>query len=205
MNSATVVSIVLALATGGLLQAQALPHVRIATPRGDIEVELDTVRAPITTANFLRYVDGRFFHGGRFMRTVRADNQLNDSLKIGVIQAGVDSARSREQFPAIPLERTSTTGLKHLAGTISMARAGPETARSSFFICVDDTPALDFGGHRNIDGQGFAAFGRVVRGMDVVRSIQASPASEQRLTPAITIDSIVRVATTRSRGGSNDR
>jgi peptidyl-prolyl cis-trans isomerase A (cyclophilin A) len=194
VKPAAKVSILLALATGGLLQAQALPRVRIATPRGDIEVELDTVRAPITTANFLRYVDGRFFHGGRFMRTVRADNQPNDSVKIGVIQAGIDSARSREQFPAIALERTNTTGLKHRDGAISMARAGPETARSSFFICIGDTPALDFGGHRNLDGQGFAAFGLVVRGMDVVRNIQASPASEQRLTPAITIDSIVRVA-----------
>jgi peptidyl-prolyl cis-trans isomerase A (cyclophilin A) len=126
------------------------------------------------------------------MRTVRGDNQPNDSVKIDVVQASPDAARSAEQFPPISLERTSITGITHHDGTISMARNGPDTARSSFFICVGDQPALDFGGRRNPDGQGFAAFGRVVRGMDVVRRIHASPASEQRLTPPIGIDSIVR-------------
>ena len=176
------------------LEGQSLPHVRIVTPLGEIELEIDTVRAPVTATNFLRYVDGRFFHGGRFMRTVRADNQPKDSVRIAVIQATIDSARSAEQLPAIPLERTSVTGLSHRDGAISMARGGPDTARSSFFICVGDQPALDFGGRRNPDLQGFSAFGRVVRGMDVVRRIHASPATEQRLTPAIAIDSIVRAS-----------
>ena len=172
--------------------ATPLPRVRIMTALGDIELEVDTVRAPITGNNFLRYVDGRFFHGGRFVRTVRDDNQPKDSVRIAVIQAIIDPARSPEQFAAIPLERTSVTGVTHVDGAISMGRLGPDTAQSSFFICVGAQPALDFGGGRQPDGEGFAAFGRVVGGMDVVRVIHGSPSAEQRLTPAIAIDSIVR-------------
>ena len=93
----------------------------------------------------------------------------------------------------LPLERTRDTGLRHRDGTLSMARDGPDTAQSSFSICVGDQPDLDFGGKRNPDGQGFAAFGRVVDGMDVVRRIQASPVIGQRLTPSIRIQRIVRV------------
>jgi peptidyl-prolyl cis-trans isomerase A (cyclophilin A) len=85
------------------------------------------------------------------------------------------------------------TGLKHLDGTISMARGGPGTAASSFFFCINDQPELDYGGRRNPDGQGFAAFGRVVRGMDVVRAIQALPAKGQQLTPPIKIISVRRM------------
>ena len=99
---------------------------------------------------------------------------------------------AREQKP-IELERTSVTGLRHIDGTLSMARGGPDSATSSFFICIGNQPALDFGGHRNLDGQGFAAFGRVTRGMDVVRKIQASAAEAQRLTPPVTITRIVRI------------
>ena len=165
----------------------SLPRVRFTTSFGDIVVEIDTVHAPLTGRNFLRYVDGHFYDGGRFMRTVRDDNQPNDSVRIAVVQAASDSARRGQEFPAIPLERTSMTGLRHRDGTLSMARAGPETATSSFFICIGDQPALDFGGRRNLDGQGFAAFGRVVDGMDVVRRINAAAAEGQRLTPAIAI------------------
>jgi peptidyl-prolyl cis-trans isomerase A (cyclophilin A) len=110
-----------------------------------------------------------------------------------VIQGGrarPDAAR----FPAIPLERTSITGLRHRDGTISMARGGPDTATSDFFVCLGDQPSLDFGGARNPDGQGFAAFGQVVQGMDIVRAIQQAPAKEQRLTPTIGILDVQRVA-----------
>jgi peptidyl-prolyl cis-trans isomerase A (cyclophilin A) len=192
----------LAPTTSAAADVQSLPHVRIATPLGDIELAIDTVRAPVTGTNFLRYVDGRFFHGGRFVRTVRDDNQPNDAVRIAVVQAVIDRARAAEQFPAIPLERTSVTGLAHVDGAISMGRVGPDTAQSSFFICIGDQPALDFGGGRQPDGQGFAAFGRVVRGMDVVRRIHAAAATEQRLTPAIPIDSIVRV---RAPSGASPR
>jgi|SRR6185295_15021413 len=171
--------------------AQALPRVVIQTGLGTIEVEIDTIRAPITSANFLRYVDLGFYRFGRFHRTVREDNQPDSKVKIAVIQAGLDSFRVKD-FPPIKLERTSLTKLMHKDGTISMARDGPDTATSDFFICVGDQPALDYGGKRNPDGQGFAAFGRVVLGMDVVKRIQMSPAVKQRLEPPIRIINIVR-------------
>jgi peptidyl-prolyl cis-trans isomerase A (cyclophilin A) len=75
----------------------------------------------------------------------------------------------------VPLERTSVTGLKHVDGAISMARSGPDTATGSFSVVIGDQPEMDFGGKRNADGQGFAVFGRIVGGMDVVKAIQASP------------------------------
>lgn len=176
------------------LAAQAAaPRVLIATSLGDIVIELYPDKAPGTVANFLRYVDARFYDGGQFHRTVRADNQPNDSVRIAVVQASVAQARSPEAFAAIPLERTSVTGLRHLDGTLSMARGDPNSARSSFFICIGDQPSLDFAGHRNLDGQGFAAFGRVLQGMDVVRAIQRSPAREQTLDPPIRITTVRRM------------
>ena len=151
------------------------------------------MRAPITAYNFLRYVDQGSYRGGRFHRTARSDNQPENPVKIEVIQGGLDSLRSKD-FPPIPLERTSETGLSHKDGTISMARDGPDTATSDFFICIGDQPELDFGGKRSPDGQGFAAFGRVVRGMEVVRSIQTARARDQRLTPPIEILDVRRAA-----------
>jgi peptidyl-prolyl cis-trans isomerase A (cyclophilin A) len=172
-------------------EAQAYPRVIIQTDLGNIEVEIDTAHAPLTAANFLRYVDLGFYRFGRFHRTVRADNQPDSKVKIAVVQAGLDSLRVKD-FPPIKLERTSVTKLLHKEGTISMARDGPDTATSDFFICVGDQPALDYGGKRNPDGQGFAAFGRVMLGMDVVRKINAAPATGQTLEPAVRIKNIVR-------------
>ena len=162
-----------------------LPHVILETTHGEIELELEPAKAPGTVANFFRYVkDGRY-DGGRFHRTVRMDNQPDNQIKIEVIQGG--PRPGTENFPAIPLERTTITGLKHRNGVISMARFQPDSASGDFFICIGDQPELDFGGKRNPDGQGFAAFGRVVRGMDVVKKIQMSPYEKQRLTPPIEI------------------
>ena len=171
--------------------AQALPRVVIQTELGDIEVEVDSIRAPVTAANFLRYVDLGFYRVGRFHRTVTPANQPQSKVKIAVIQAGLDSLRVRE-FPPIALERTSVTRLRHRDGTISMARDGPNSATSDFFICVGEQRELDFGGKRNPDGQGFAAFGRVVLGMDVVGKIHRAPADGQDLSPPIRITNIVR-------------
>jgi peptidyl-prolyl cis-trans isomerase A (cyclophilin A) len=165
--------------------------VAIATEIGNIEVAVDTRHAPITAANFLRYVDAGFYNGGVFHRTVKPDNQPNNQVKIEVIQAG--RAAGTKSFAAISLERTSVTGLSHRDGTISMARDGPDTAVSDFFICIGDQPSLDFGGKRNPDGQGFAGFGRVLRGMDIVRRIQAAPSDgKQHLTPPVRILRITR-------------
>ena len=144
------------------------------TELGAITMDVDVARAPISAANFLKYVDGKFYDNGLINRAVRLDNQTRKDVLIEVIQFQSDRARRAELFPPIPLERTSVTGLKHLDGTLSMARSGPDTATTSFSITIGDQPSLDFEGKRNADGQGFAAFGRVTAGMDVVRKIQAS-------------------------------
>jgi peptidyl-prolyl cis-trans isomerase A (cyclophilin A) len=174
-------------------QRGSLPHVVVQSELGDIEIEVDTARAPLTSANFLKYVDARHFHGGTWHRTVKMDNQPDNQIKIEVIQAGVNPDRAKEGFPPIPLERTSKTGILHKDGTVSMARGGADTATSGFFICINDQPSLDFGGRRNADGQGFAAFGHVVRGMDVVRRIQQAPNTDaQKLTPPVKIVGVTR-------------
>lgn len=167
--------------------------VRIRTAAGDIIVDLYPDKAPGTVANFLRYVDSGSYNGGCFMRTVRPDNELNP-VRIEVIQAVVHPWKENNSFPPIPLERTDKTGIHHVDGAISMARSEPNSATSSFFICIGDQPALDFGGKRNPDGQGFAAFGRVIQGMDVVRRIQQSPAEGQAIVPPVGIVRIVRIA-----------
>jgi peptidyl-prolyl cis-trans isomerase A (cyclophilin A) len=167
--------------------------VRIETEAGNIIAELYPDKAPATVANFLRYVDGGFFSGGCFMRTVRPDNEQNP-VKIQVIQAVVHPWKENNSFPPIALERTSVTGIRHVDGAISMARSEPNSATSSFFICIGDQPELDFGGKRNPDGQGFAAFGRVTEGMDIVRRIQKSRAEGQALVPLVRIIAIVRIA-----------
>ena len=174
-------------------QQPGIIRVLIETDRGNISVALDSAHAPISVTNFLRYVDGGAYTSGRFHRAVTMANQPNDSVKIQVIQGGANPMRdSTLRFPPIELERTSVTGLRHRDGTLSMARAGANTATSDFFICIGDQPSLDFAGHRNLDGQGFAAFGQVTGGMEVVRAIQASPVAAQSLTPPITIKRIIR-------------
>lgn len=169
------------------------PKVRIQTSLGNIDVEIDAKHAPVTAANFLRYVDAGRYKAGRFHRTVTMANQPDKNIKIEVIQGGVNPAYAEKDYPAIKLERTNVTGLKHLDGTISMARNQADTATSDFFICIGNQPELDFGGKRNPDGQGFAAFGQVLKGMDVVRKIQASKADGQSLTPPIAIKAIKRI------------
>jgi peptidyl-prolyl cis-trans isomerase A (cyclophilin A) len=174
--------------------AQTPVRVLVQTELGDIVLEIDTKHAPNTAANFLRYLDAGHYDGGSFHRTVKMDNQPDSPVKIEVIQAGVSAERTRDGFPPIPIERTSVTGLRHTDGTISMARGQPDSATSGWFVCINDQPSLDFGGARNPDGQGFAAFGHVVQGMDVVRRIQRAPNTDaQRLTPPIKIVKAARV------------
>lgn len=167
--------------------------VRIETTRGPIVAEIYVDAAPVTAENFLSYVDDALFDGGSFFRTVRMDNQPDDSVRIEVIQGGPDGPSVRDRLrPPIPLERTRDTGLRHVDGALSMARGGPDSARSQFFICIGDQPSLDFGGNRNLDGQGFAVFGRVVEGMDIVRRIQGGATNGQRLVEPVRIERIRR-------------
>ncbi len=174
-------------------QRGALPHVVVQTELGDIEIEVDTARAPGTAANFLKYVDAHHYDGGTWHRTVKMDNQPDNQIKIEVIQAGINPDKAKDGFPPIPLERTNKTGILHKDGAVSMARGAADSATSGFFICINDQPSLDFGGMRNADGQGFAAFGRVIRGMDVVRKIQRAPNTDaQKLTPPVRIIGVTR-------------
>lgn len=147
--------------------------VKLETKMGDIHIDLYADKAPITVNNFLKYIDNGLMNDGAFYRVVHMQNQEQNDIKIEVIQGGISGNSDIARYDPIPLERTSDTGLKHLDGTISMARGAPDTAGSEFFICINDQPSLDFGGMRNPDGQGFAAFGMVTKGMDVVRAIQS--------------------------------
>jgi len=182
-----VVTAVVALSFAQLCRDSMAVTVLIETELGDIEVEVQSSRAPITAANFLKYGDGKYYDGGAFFRTVKFDNQPDNKVLIEVIQGGIYPEMEKDVFPPIKLERTNLTGLRHKDGTISMARNGPDTATHSFFICLGDQPSLDYGGQRNPDGQGFAAFGRVIKGMEVVKKIQTAPSEAQRLTPPIKI------------------
>ena len=185
-----IVSLVLLLP----ISAQEDPRVVMETRLGDIVFEIYPERAPITAANFLRYVDEERLTGATFYRVVRLDNQPNNDVKIEVIQGGPRNRSGEDRIPPIEHETTEMTGVLHLDGVISMARNQPGSASSEFFICVGDQPELDFGGHRNPDGQGFAAFGRVIEGMDVVRAIQRlEPGGGQYLEEPLPITRVARV------------
>ena len=171
--------------------------VSVHTAFGTIDIDVDLKRAPVTSANFLKYVDAGLYDGGRFHRATRPDNYKPappNRPAMELIQGGINPEKKGQGFPAIPLERTSVTGLKHVRGVVSMARGGPDTATSDFFILLDDQPSLDFGGLRFDDAQGAAAFGMVLSGLDVVAKIQQQPVTAQNLTPPVTITAIKRVA-----------
>ena len=152
--------------------AQDNVEVVMSTEYGEVLIELDARSAPLTVANFLRYVDGEHYDGSTFYRTVRYEND-NGNPKIEVIQGGLRDGEA--PFEPIPHEDTEATGILHTDGVISMARGAVGTASSEFFICIGDQPGLDKGQPRNADEQGFAAFGRVIDGMDVVREIHSLP------------------------------
>jgi peptidyl-prolyl cis-trans isomerase A (cyclophilin A) len=158
-------------------------NVAIETDLGTIVIAVDAARAPVTAANFLRYVDSGSYAGGSFYRAVTPATDRG-SPPIAVIQGGRGLALENS-VPGIAHEPTSETGLRHVDGAISMARGAPGSATTEFFICIGDQPALDAGGGRNRDGLGFAVFGRVVAGMDVVRAIQARRADAPAPDPYV--------------------
>lgn len=167
--------------------------VAIETELGTIRLRLDEQRAPRTTENFLRYVDAGFYDGGRFHRVVR-DEKPTGTVRIAIVQAGIAPERRRGMFAPIQLEHTDATKLRHLEGTVSMARTkNPGSATCDFFICLKAEPELDFGGAGTGGGEGYAAFGQVVSGMEVVRQIYTSNAEGQRLLPVVAIKSAHRV------------
>jgi len=163
------------------------PEVTFVTELGEITMEVYTDRAPVTSENFLRLCQKGVYNQAAFYRVVTPGNQPQNTVKIEVIQGGLFHDSVIVQYPVIVHETTDETGIRHLDGTVSMARNEPGSASTEFFICIGDQPSLDFGGERNPDGMGFAAFGRVVKGMDVVEKIQQLPDSEQYLNRQVQI------------------
>jgi peptidyl-prolyl cis-trans isomerase A (cyclophilin A) len=169
------------------------PHVEIRTKFGEIEVELYPGKAPKSVAAFLANVDAGHYKDASFYRVLNMDNQPSNAPKAEVIQGGTWRKKDKPGVPRIPHETTAQTGISHTDGTISFAREEPGTAGTEFFICVGDQKGFDYGGENNPDGQGYAAFGRVVRGMNVVRKIYAQPEEEQYFKPPLFIYDIVRL------------
>lgn len=149
--------------------APAGVRVALVTDRGRIVVEVDTIRAPITAGNFLRYVDARRLDGTEFYRAMKT------APEAGLVQGGVRDPRNL--FPPIAHEPTSQTGLSHTDGALSVPRFAPGTAQGDFTIMVGDQLYLDAQPGSAGDGLGYAVFGRVVEGMDVVRAILQAPTS----------------------------
>ena len=175
-----------AISADGSGAAKKNPVILIKTDFGEIKAELFADKAPITVTNFLHYITENKVHNPTFYRVVRTepDNQPDKTVKIQVLQGGLTDVPD-EKLQAIKHEATKMTGVLHKDGTLSMARDEPGTATHHFSICIGDQPSLDFGGLRNPDGQGFAAFGKVIDGMDVVKKIHGQPAEEQSLKPPL--------------------
>ncbi|MEJ2112808.1 MAG: peptidylprolyl isomerase [Flavobacteriaceae bacterium] len=170
---------------------QNIIECEIQTSLGDINIELYPDKAPITVSNFLNYVDQGLYNNSSFFRVCTPQNEADREIKIEVIQGGnIDESKS---FPPITMETTEQTGIKHVNGTVSMARLEPDSATSQFFICINDQPELDYQGKRNPDGQGFAAFGKVTKGMDIVLEIQKQKDEDQYLLEPILIKTIKRI------------
>ena len=167
--------------------AQQLPKTVFKTSLGEIVCEIDTIHAPVTAFNFLNHIKNGTFENALFYRVVRPDNQPYSKAKIEVIQGGLYDDKIIDKIKPIPHETTAVTGLKHTDGALSMARNEPGTASTEFFICVGEQPSLDFAGKRNPDGQGFAVFGRVISGMDIVCKIQQLKDTSQYLVEPVKI------------------
>ena len=180
---------ILVILLAGVLSCKRSPGtlVRISTDMGDMVVEVYPDLAPVTAQNFLNHVKKGTYTNSLFYRVVRINNQPHNEVKIEVIQGGLFEDDLREAIPLIIHETTEATGILHTDGVISMARMEPGSASTEFFICIGDQSSLDFGGGRNPDGQGFAAFGKVVKGMKVARAIQALPDEGQYLVENISI------------------
>ena len=175
--------------------ADVLVHTRVDTELGAFVIAVDAARAPVTVANYLAYVDAKQLDGAQVYRIVTPANQPAETKhKIAVVQWGRNQ-RDDEAAPRPPIahETTAMTGLKHRHGTVSMARNGPGTATAEFFICIGEQPELDFGGRRNPDGQGFAAFGQVVAGDAVVMALYGKAEAEQFVKQPIAVRSVRRL------------
>lgn len=165
-------------------------EIEIETEYGSIFTELYPDQAPKTVANFMAYVDSNRYENSTFYRVTTPENEADREYPIEVIQGG--GITSQKYYPPIEIETTNETQIKHVNGALSMARGKPNTATSHFFICINDQPELDHAGKRNPDGFGFAAFGKVTQGMDIVKKIHAMENERQYLAKPVLIKTIKR-------------
>ncbi len=170
------------------------PHIKIQTKSGDIEIELYQDKAPKTVHAFLSYVDSGFYKNSYFYRVLNDNNQPSNAFKANFIQGGIwkNSHRKSASVPGIPHEPTSQTNILHKDGIISLARLEPGSATTEFFICLGDQPGFDYGGDNNPDKQGYAAFGKVISGMEIVHKIYNEPDYDQTFDPLVNIYNIIR-------------
>lgn len=169
------------------------PQVVIETNFGTIVAEVDTQRAPLSAGTFLKYVEEGLYENASFYRILSEDNQPMGTDAARLIQGGIYRKKDApDSLPGIRHESTQLTGILHERGTLSLARQDTGTASSEFFICIDKQPGFDYGGNNNADGQGYAAFGKVVEGMEVVMDIFKQKENSQLFTPPITIKKIRR-------------
>ena len=170
------------------------PHIIIDTQLGDIEVELFSDKAPKTVAAFLSYIDSGFYNNTSFYRVLKTE-ELPTASNTGIIQGGMWQTNPAKKItiPGIAHETTKQTGLTHESGIISLARIEPGTANTEFFICIGDQSPLDAGRRGTEDGQGYAAFGKVFKGMSIVRKIQGQKNHGDRFDEKIEIRKITRL------------
>ncbi len=173
----------------------ATPHIQIQTEKGDIEIELYPLRAPKTVAAFLAYIDSGYFFNSNFYRALTMDNQPSNAPKTELIQGGIWKTNNKlaVKIPGIAHESTRQTKILHDEGVISLARAQPGTAGTEFFICLSKQPGLDYGGENVPDKQGYATFGKVVKGMWVVRKISQQNENDQYFSPPVAIYNIIKM------------
>jgi peptidyl-prolyl cis-trans isomerase A (cyclophilin A) len=169
------------------------PHVEIQTKFGDIEVELFPDNAPKSVAAFLSYVDSGYYKNASFYRALNDDNQVTGNSETAILQGGLWQTKPAMVIIGIPHESTLQTKLTHKNGTISLARQAPGTASTEFFICIGDQKGFDYGGSNNADGQGYAAFGQVVKGMELIKQFYTQPTNDDLLKEPIEILNIVRL------------
>lgn len=173
LTKRTLLALALSLAAGAPAFAQAAnPFVKLHTAKGDIVVELYADKAPITVKNFLHYVDTKKMDGATFYRSSTPKGQT--TFDYGILQGGLGTD-PKKLFPPIAHESTIKTGLSHTDGVISMTRWAPGTATANFSICVGDQSYLDADPKDPKGNPGYAAFGKVVEGMDVVKTLLAEP------------------------------
>ena len=172
----------------------SIPHVLIETSYGDVEAELYPDKAPITVAAFLSHVDSGFYKQSSFYRVLKRDD-LSPDYNNGMIQAGIWQTNNAllNRMPTIKHESTAVSGLSHTSGTLSMARTDVGTARTEFFICIGDQSQFDSGRNSVADKLGYAAFGRVIKGMDIVRKIQSQKANAESFEAPVVISNIRRL------------